>query len=291
MRERFRREAELLTRISEAHVAKVYECGVTADGQEYIVMDRLSGEDLATRLRRRVFLPLGEFVTLAERIAVALEAAHAVGVVHRNLKPENVFLLQGSDSVRLLDFGIARFQEAEGLTLTMEVLGTPGYLAPEQVRGNAREIGPHTDVFALGAIAYRALTGKCAFPSRAPAAAVYESLHLTPRPPSSLKQELSEDVDDVIALALAKLWTQRYARPTLFARDLSLAAGGVLGEGPRASARNLTPAITVVEARDSRRFSASVSRVVDRSASGDADARLADTEVVYPPPSSDRGAP
>ncbi len=140
MRERFRREAELLARISGAHVAQVYECGATPEGDEYIVMDRLAGEDLATRLRRCASLPLNELVPLVNKIAAALEAAHAAGVVHRDLKPENVFLMQGTDSVRLLDFGIARFQEGEGLTLTMEVLGTPGYLTPEQVSGDGTRV-------------------------------------------------------------------------------------------------------------------------------------------------------
>jgi tRNA A-37 threonylcarbamoyl transferase component Bud32 len=260
MRERFRREADLLTRISDAHVAKVHECGVSADGEEFIVMDRLVGEDLATRLRRRGFLPLGELVPLVEKIAGALEAAHAAGVIHRDLKPENVFLLRHgnaadavdaadqADAVRLLDFGIARFQDAEGLTLTLEVLGTPGYLTPEQVRGEVNDIGPHTDVFALGAIAYRAMTGKCAFPSRAPAAAVYEALNLTPPRPSMLKPALPEDVDDVIALALAKRWDQRYAHPALFARDLAQAAIGALGEEARLRARALAPVVTEIDA-------------------------------------------
>ncbi len=272
MRERFRREADLLTRISDAHVAKVHECGVTADGQEFIVMEHLAGEDLATRLRRRSTLPLAEIVPLLEKIAVALEAAHAIGVVHRDLKPENVFLLRGTDAVRLLDFGIARYQEqeGEGLTLTMEVLGTPGYLAPEQVRGDAREIGPHTDVFALGAIVYRAITGKSAFPSRAPAAAVYEALHHSPPPPSTVKPGVPVDVDDVLALALAKRWTQRYARPSLFVHDLALAAGGALGDGPRASARGLSVAITesLVASSDRPPSSSRITRSAIRSAPG-----------------------
>jgi serine/threonine-protein kinase len=249
MRERFQREALLLGRISAAHVAKVIECGATADGQEFIVMEHLAGEDLGTRLKRRASFPLAELVSLVDRIALALEAAHAAGVVHRDLKPENVFLLEGTDDVRLLDFGIARFQEGDGLTMTMELLGTPGYMAPEQVRGERREIGPHTDVFALGAIVYRALTGESAFPSRAPASAVYEALHLTPRPPSSVNPDLPEDVDHVLALALAKNSTDRYGTPLRFVRELRMAMEGSLDEATRVSARKLAPGDTVDQVR------------------------------------------
>jgi serine/threonine-protein kinase len=249
MRDRFHREALLLARISEAHVAKVLECGATADGHEYIVMEHLSGEDLGTRLRRRGTFPTTELVDLVDKIAIALEAAHAAGVVHRDLKPENVFLLEGSDEVRLLDFGIARFQEGDGLTVTMELLGTPGYMAPEQVRGDPREIGPHTDVFALGAIVYRALTGNNAFPSRAPASALYEALHWSPPPPTSVRPDLPEDVDHVLALALAKRRADRYARPWRLAHELRLAVLGALDEASRVSARNLAPAVTVDQVR------------------------------------------
>jgi tRNA A-37 threonylcarbamoyl transferase component Bud32 len=247
IRERFHREAVLLAKISPGYVAKVLECGRTAEGQEWIAMEHLRGEDLATRLRRRGLLPLTELVPIVERIANALEAAHAAGIVHRDLKPENVFLLEGTDDVRLLDFGIARFQEGDALTMTMEILGTPGYIAPEQVRGEA--IGPQIDVFALGAIVYRALVGKSAFPSRTPATAVYEALNLTPPPPSTIRRELPEDVDCVLALALAKRVTDRYARPIQIARALRQAAEGTLDEASRASARGLIPAVTLDESR------------------------------------------
>jgi predicted Ser/Thr protein kinase len=247
VRERFHQEARMLSRLSPGHVAKVLECGVTNEGHEWIAMEHLEGEDLATRLRRRGRLGLGELVPIVDRIAVALEAAHEAGIIHRDLKPENVFLLDGTDEVRLLDFGIARLQETEGLTLTMEILGTPGYLAPEQVRGEVA--GPQADVFALGAIVFRALVGKCAFPSRAPAAAVYEALHFTPPPPTTVRPELPEDVDCVLALALAKRREDRYQRPSHLARDLRLAAEGSLDEESRVSARRLLPAITLDESR------------------------------------------
>jgi serine/threonine-protein kinase len=196
----------------------------------------LSGEDLGAVLRRRMELPLDEVLDLVDKIADALEAAHAAGVVHRDLKPQNVFLLDDTGEIRLLDFGIAHLQQGEGFTVTRELLGTPGYMAPEQARGILAEIGPHTDVFALGAIAYRAITGKCPFPSRATAAAIDEAIHLVPPAPSALVSSLPTDVDYVLTLALAKRVSDRYAHPSMFAHDLRLAARGELDETTRLSA-------------------------------------------------------
>ncbi len=240
MRERFRREALLVARIPEEHVARVLECGSTVDGQLFIAMEYLRGEDVASLFRRRGQLELDELTPLVEKISVALEAAHAAGVVHRDLKPQNIFLCDGTGQVKLLDFGIARLNESDGLTLTSELLGTAGYMAPEQARGAATEIGPHTDVFALASIVYRALTGVCPFPSRSTAAAVYETLHLVPPPPSSLVDGVPTDVDHVLTIGLAKRSSDRYARAPLLARDLRLAGSAALDERSRARARKLT---------------------------------------------------
>ncbi|HEY2517698.1 MAG TPA: serine/threonine-protein kinase, partial [Polyangiaceae bacterium] len=222
-RERFRREAWLASHVSPAYVARVFEFGATPEGTEYIVMERLRGADLALVLERRGRLTLEEVVPMVERIAEALEAAHAVGIVHRDLKPENVFLA-GDEDVRLLDFGVARHEAGAGLTLANEVLGTPGYMAPEQACGRPSDVGPHTDVFALGAIVYRCLTGRAAFPSRTACAAIYEAMHLVPEAPSSLVPELGPDIDIVVARALAKASERRYPRARAFAEELRRAA-------------------------------------------------------------------
>ena len=249
--ERFRREAEALGRLPAAHVPQTYDFGTTEDGDHFIVMDHLRGEDLASFLRRRGFLSAGEVARLTSAIAPALEAAHDAGLVHRDLKPQNVFLVEGAEfDVRLLDFGVSRWMEAEeqhGLTRTSMVIGSPGYLAPEQATGTLEQVGAHTDVFALGTIVYRALTGENAFPSRNAAAAVYEAVHHEPPAPST-RRPLHEDVDIVVALALAKNVAHRYGRAKEFAHDLELAVEGKLPELvrtrgrslPRATARALT---------------------------------------------------
>jgi serine/threonine-protein kinase len=207
----------------------------------FIAMELLRGEDLSMLLRRQERLGPGQLVPIVNGIAAALEAAHAVGIVHRDLKPQNVFL-PSSGGVRLLDFGVARFEatpDGDAATrLTMGLLGSPGYLAPEQIRDHAA-VGPRTDVFGLGAIVYRALTGIGAFPSRSAAEAIYEALHSQPRVPSALEPGLHPDVDSVIALALAKALADRYASAGELAADLARAFEGALAPETRTRAAPL----------------------------------------------------
>jgi serine/threonine-protein kinase len=246
--ERFRREAVAAEKISERYAPKILEVGQDGDGTPFIVMERLHGEDLATLLRRVGQLPLDIVMAIATQIAEALDAAHASGVVHRDLKPQNVFLLAGKTppEIRLLDFGIARVRtEAHGETLTSDsvILGTPGFMAPEQARGAHAEIGAHTDVFALGGIVYRALTGQAAFSSRNPAEAIFEVLNRNPTPPTQIVPGLPPLIDVPIRLALAKSPQERYATATAFTNDLALAVRGQLAPdvAARAAALDIAP--------------------------------------------------
>jgi serine/threonine-protein kinase len=128
-----------------------------------------------------------------------------------------------------MDFGISRLMDDEDqLTRSHWVLGSPGYLSPEQARGALEEVGPHSDVFALGAIVYRMVTGQNAFQARDIAGAVFEAVHAVPPAPSTIRPELPEAVDLVMALALAKSVKHRYRRATELARDLCRAAEGTL---------------------------------------------------------------
>ncbi len=247
MLERFRREAQALETLGNAHVPRMRGIGTTASGDHYIVMERLEGEDLGAFLRRRGRLTPEQVVELVGAIATALDAAHAAGFVHRDLKPQNIFVTAEDPlAIRLLDFGVSRLlsnaDDQLGLTRTAMVIGSPGYLAPEQAVGRPEEIGPHTDVFALGAVGYRALTGESAFPSRNASAAVYEAAHHRPPAPSKLRPGLHADVDLVFELVLAKQPAARYPRAGDFAADLARAIAGQLDEATRERGRRLLPA-------------------------------------------------
>ncbi|HEY8041516.1 MAG TPA: protein kinase [Polyangiaceae bacterium] len=161
--ERFAREARLLAQIRHPGVVRFVAFGTTGRGEPYLAMEWLEGETLAGRLARGP-LSVDEALLLGRRLASALACAHAAGVVHRDVKPSNVLLVGGEvEQAKLIDFGIARFAPlATDVTRPGGVLGTPGYMAPEQARA-LREIDARADVYALGCVLFRALTGRLPF--------------------------------------------------------------------------------------------------------------------------------
>ena len=159
---RFEREARALTELEHPAIVRLVAHGSTPEGYGYLAMEWLEGEELAALLDRRR-LGIGEALTLARRVASALGEAHARGMIHRDIKPANLFLEHGEVAqVRVLDFGIARFEDQPRTTRTGAVIGTPGYMAPEQARGD-EQITPALDVFSLGCVLFEALSGKPAF--------------------------------------------------------------------------------------------------------------------------------
>ncbi len=161
--ERFEREAMLLAGVSSDRIVRYVAHGITGDRWSYLAMEWLMGEDLASRLRRGP-LPLGEALDVARGAAEALAAAHALDLLHRDVKPSNLFLVGGDvGQVKLIDFGIARLaHETMKLTMTGQTLGTPSYMAPEQARGD-RTLDPSADVFSLGCVLFECLAGRPAF--------------------------------------------------------------------------------------------------------------------------------
>jgi eukaryotic-like serine/threonine-protein kinase len=156
LRRRFLREARLAARLAHPNVVRVFDVG-EADGRPFIAMEYVEGETLAEVLAKRGRLPAAEVATLGVQACAALAAAHAAGLVHRDVKPQNLIL--GTDGVlRLGDFGIAVGHEGTQLTLVGTVLGTAGYLAPEQARGE--QVTAAADIYALGAVLYELLTGE-----------------------------------------------------------------------------------------------------------------------------------
>ena len=222
---RFVREAQVAANLRAPNLVEVKDLGRTEDGTPFLAMELLAGHDLAWHLRRHARMPLDEVVTLVQELARGLSVAHALGIVHRDLKPQNVFLAEGQrDGARwkVLDFGVCALTES-GVSLTAEgdLVGTPGYLAPEQALGEKADV--RADVFALGAVAYRALTGRPAFAGAGPEA-LYRTLHEEPTRPSLLVPELPHAVDAILARALAKAPSARYSGVLELAMSLRNAA-------------------------------------------------------------------
>ncbi|HEX9103124.1 MAG TPA: serine/threonine-protein kinase [Polyangia bacterium] len=210
---RFRREAIAASTIQSPNVAQVFDVNATRDGQPYLVYEYIDGEDFGTLLEREGALSIARSTRIARQVASGLAVAHAAGVVHRDLKPENVMLVKapdGSDVAKLLDFGIAKVQQEDKLTRTGAVLGTPAYMAPEQARGGST-IDHRCDVYALGAMIYRAVTGRPAFSGEDAGRTLTSVIWDEPARPKTLRRDLPDALELVIQRAMAKDPDARFA--------------------------------------------------------------------------------
>jgi serine/threonine protein kinase len=223
---RFQREAEAASNITHPNVVSVHDVNVTSDGQPYIVAELLQGEELGQYLERVGRLTVPDAVRIVRQICRALGAAHATGVVHRDVKPENVFLTGDVSrleqaTVKVIDFGISKVATAggEALTKTGVVMGTPDYMAPEQARGD--RVDERADVYAVGAILYRALTGQKPFEGLDPMATLTAVLVSEPARPSTLNRDVPLALELVVQHAMAKNPKDRY--PTMDALEHELA--------------------------------------------------------------------
>jgi tRNA A-37 threonylcarbamoyl transferase component Bud32 len=238
---RFEREAKIIASISSPHVVRVLSVSGVDSVFPYIAMEQLSGVDLASYLRDRGRLPLPEISELVDQLAQGLEAAHRSLVVHRDLKPNNVFREvsgQGKPTWKILDFGVSKLLDAPldpAITAT-GLVGTPQYMSPEQVRAE-RDLDHRTDLYALAAIAYRALTGEPPFVGELPG--ILRSVtECMPVAPSSLVP-VPMDLDLVLAIGLAKRRDQRFDSVLELAEAFAKAARAELPERLRTRARAL----------------------------------------------------
>jgi serine/threonine-protein kinase len=260
IRARFEREALAAAKLSgHPHIATIYDVG-DADGRPFIVMELLRGGTVADRLRTGPVPPERALTWLAQA-ASALDAAHAEGIVHRDVKPANL-LLDDNDDLHVTDFGIARIldEAAGGATATGTVLGTAGYLSPEQARG--AEATPASDVYGLGIVAYELLTGGRPF-ERAGITAEASAHVNEPVPPASERAELPPPVDAVFARALAKDPAYRYGSAQDFVDDLHEA---LLGETTTATVAAVPPPAAATVA--ARRRAVARRRLVPAAAGG-----------------------
>ncbi len=218
--QRFLEEARLMTELRHRNIVEIFDFGEIG-GRFYYVMELLKGVDLhrAIGLRRGPFeaTELGPHVT---QICEALEVAHAAGVVHRDLKPGNVFVLDGTPMrIKLMDFGIAKLLHSRGVASTMhgQIIGTPSHMAPEQALGHVHAIAPQTDLYALGAILYEMLTGVPVFEDSSDLTLMMMHVHATVRPLREVVPEIPDDIARLVQSCLAKDPSERPRSAMAFA--------------------------------------------------------------------------
>jgi hypothetical protein len=247
--ERFRREAKSAAVLSHPHIVPVYDLGETAHGTHYIVMEYVPGGTLKERILREGPVDAGTAAGISLQVAAALGAAHDAGVIHRDVKPENI-LFAGSGEAKVTDFGIARAASSPRLTQTGFALGTADYMSPEQAMGDP--VGPASDLYSLGVVLYQMLAGERPFEADSPLATVVKHAN---EPPPRLRRPGEGDpafpggMDAVVGKLLAKDPADRHGSASELMADLERVMDG-LGLGPDEPAKP---------------------RGVSRGASGDAD--------------------
>jgi eukaryotic-like serine/threonine-protein kinase len=220
-RKRFLREARLAAQLAHPNVVQVYDSG-EADGRPYIVMEYVEGETLADLLARRGRLPPAEAVELALQVCSGLEHAHRAGLVHRDIKPQNL-LIRADGTVKITDFGIARSAHGTRLTETGSVLGTASYLAPEQAAGE--EVTPAADVYAVGVVLYELLAGRT---PRTPETLTQLVLRGEEQPIPPLRElapEVPAELEDVVMRCLARIPEYRPPSAGALGADLTATSG------------------------------------------------------------------
>src|SRR5450432_4623253 len=223
---RFQREAEAAGALESENIAAAVDFGIADDGAPYIVMEYLAGLDLAQLLAATGPLPVERAADLVLQACRGIHEAHAAGVIHRDLKPENLFVCRrsdGSDLVKIVDFGIAKLQASDAgnaVTRTGGMLGTPSYMSPEQARGDAN-IDPRSDVYSLGVILYELLCGQVPHPGDSYNAVIY---HISTQPALPLAcpgQEFPHELVELVQRALSPRPGDRQESAEALAQELA----------------------------------------------------------------------
>jgi serine/threonine protein kinase len=256
---RFQREAESAAAISHPNVVTVLDVDVTPRGMPYLVCEYLEGVDLSDHLREVKRLDVPDAIAITRQLCRGLGAAHARGVIHRDLKPPNIFLVgdfsKGAPPrlfAKILDFGLSRFNSVEGeqnLTKTGFIMGTPSYMAPEQARG--QRVDQRADVYGLGTILYTVLTGHAPYEEETPQATILALLNSEPPRPRSRMPSIPPHVELIIERAMAKNPDDRYPDMAAFEQALeglpnlrispeSMSPAGLAAPAPVPSVKRIT---------------------------------------------------
>ena len=258
--ERFRREAQVCSRLGNSHIVDVLDFNTLPDGTPFMVMEQLEGEDLAQRLSIDGPMAPATVAALMRQICSALATAHDEGVLHRDLKPSNIFLCPGDGEqqflVKVLDFGISKVRGALAtLTGSQEILGTPYYMSPEMAQARHSDVDQRSDLFSLGAIAYEALACRRAFDADSIPGALYRIVHEEPEPIEQLSPSVPAGLARLVASLLSK---DRAGRPesaravTDGLARLQLAPVGPTGPADPFAGTQLSPVPETLKTRASR---------------------------------------
>jgi serine/threonine protein kinase len=232
---RFRREARLAASLNHRNIVIVFDFDQSHDGALFIVMEYLGGEKLSDLVRRDGPLEISRATRLGLQIAEGLDAAHQAGVIHRDIKPDNVMVSRSgaSEEIKLMDFGIARLRDAGNasqITRAGLIVGTPAYMAPEQVEGG--EVSDKTDMYALGVVLYEMLSGKVPFTAATPGAVLIKHIKEMPLPLRKLRRELPSSLERVVMQALEKDPQKRQRTMSEVVQQLRTAEEQIRGNPP-----------------------------------------------------------
>ncbi len=243
----FRREARSAASLSHNNIVAVYDWGEAEDGSYYLVMEYVPGGTLKDLIDREGPLPAERTIDIGTQTARALETAHGRGLVHQDIKPQNI-LIDGSGGVKVTDFGVARVAASPSMTEPGSIVGTLHYISPEQAAGDP--VGPGSDLYSLGAVMYEMSTGQVPYDAEDPVAILMKHLegHLTP--PRELNADVPEQLNDIIVKLLDKNPEKRYTETTGLIEDLESAESQNTVETPRPA--NAAVSLKTEEKRRSR---------------------------------------
>src|SRR5258708_27053653 len=241
---RFKQELIIARQVTHRNVSRIYDLA-EADGVKFITMEFVEGRSLGRVRREKGKLAPKEAAGIIVQVCHALEAAHAEGVIHRDLKPQNI-MLEAHDRVIVMDFGIARRLETRGITMTGEVLGTPAYMSPEQAKGE--KVDARSDLFSLGIIFYELLTGDLPHKADTELAAMYKRTTAHVRPPIEIAPEIPKPLSEIVVRCLEIDKDKRYASATEILRELEPWAGTLPGTSPRRTGKRTLAEKTAVMA-------------------------------------------